>query len=90
MGSGFDERGFAANLAWGPRPESDHGLSLIVGHSLGASASGGMDALFSANTLNGPAPTHDSENAIPHRLDARLGSGLPAFDGRFTFMPELT
>ena len=88
--SGFDERGLAADLTWDRRRASDRGLSLTIGHTLGASASGGMDALFSRDTLTGLARADDADGPAAHQLDMRLGYGLAAFGGRFTATPEAT
>ena len=88
--SGFDERGLAANLTWDRRRASDRGLSLTIGHTLGASASGGMDALFSRDTLTGLARADDADGPAAHQLDMRLGYGLAAFGDRFTATPEAT
>ena len=61
---GFRERGFAGSLAWDPRPDSDRGPSLTIGHAVGASAIGGTDALLE------PDPSRALEKAGSHDGDA--------------------
>ena len=53
---GFREWGAALSLGWDPSPETGRGLSLTLTQSWGASASGGMEALLSHETLAGLAP----------------------------------
>lgn len=62
--SGFQERGTSAASVWDTRPRSDPGPSISLGRSLGASFSGGMDALLSSETLAGLA-------------EGEFGYGLP-------------
>ena len=86
---GFRDRGLAVSLAWDPRPDSDRGFSLSLRQSVGASATGGMDALLNRGTLAGLAANDDGDELGRRRLEARLGYGLPAFGDRFTATPEL-
>ena len=51
--SGFRERGVAGSLSFDPRPDSDRGLSLTLSQTMGAQASGGMDALLGQRHLGG-------------------------------------
>ena len=81
------ERGFSGSLAWDPRPDSERGASLSVTQTVGASASGGADALLGRETMAGLAANDDGADA--RRLELRLGYGFAAFGGRFTAMPEL-
>ena len=85
---GFGDRGFAGSIAYDPRPRSDRGLSLTLRQSVGASATGGVDALLGQRTLAGLGAEDDDERAL-RRLEMRVGYGLPAFDQRFTATPEL-
>ena len=84
---GLRDHGLAGSIAWDPRPESDRGLSLRLTQSMGAPATGGMDALLGRTTLEGLDLTDRSEN--PPRIELGLGYGVPAFDGQFTATPEL-
>lgn len=88
---GFRERGLAGRLVWDPRPGSDHGPTLTLSQTMGASATGGMAAL-----LGDDAParfvTNDerSSGALERRrLDLDLDYGIDAFGGRFTVTPEM-
>ncbi len=51
--SGFREVGFSGSLAFDPSPSSDRGLSLSLSQTLGASATGGVDALYGRATMAG-------------------------------------
>ena len=85
---GFRERGFAGSLVWDPTPESDHGPSLTLSQTAGASASGGMDALLAPDTARALGAPGDGEELRGRRLEARLGYGWPSFGGRCTMTPE--
>ena len=85
---GFRDRGIAGSLAWDPRPESDRGVSLTLTQTMGASASGGMDALLGRGTLAGLAANDNGEDEN-RRLELRLGYGFGVFEERFTATPEL-
>ena len=88
---GFRERGLSGALHWRQRPGSDRGATLSLTQTVGASASGGADALFSRTTLDGLAANDAGgagDDLAARRLEARLGYGLPAFGGRFTLTPE--
>ena len=86
---GFRERGLAGSLTWDPRPDSDRGLKLTLQQTVGASATGGMDALLGRGTLAGLAANDDGDELLRRRLEVRLGYGLSAFGDRFTSTPEL-
>ena len=89
--SGFREAGFSGSLAFDPNPSSDRGLNLSLSQTLGAPATGGVDALYGRDSMAGPGGA-DGEAAAPlkgYGLEARAGYGLPAFGGRFTGTPEL-
>ena len=86
---GFRERGFAGSLAWDPRPGSERGLSLTLTQTVGAQASGGMDALLGRGTLEGLAANDDGDALGRRQLALRLGYGIAAFGDRFTATPEV-
>ena len=77
-------------LTWDPRPDSGRGLKLTLQQTLGASATGGMDALLGRETLAGLAANDNGDDGLQRRrLEVRLGYGLSAFGDRFTATPEL-
>ena len=84
----FRERGFAASFAWNPTPGSKLGPSLTLRQSVGASATGGMDALLSRGTMAGVA-TNDNRENVARRLEVKLGYGLPVAGDRFIGTPEI-
>ena len=91
---GFRERGASASLVWDPRPGSDLGPSLSLGRTLGASPSGGMDALLSRETLAGLAADGSGAGGgsafeAAGRVEGEFGYGMPAFGGRFTGTPNM-
>ena len=91
--SGFREWGASASFAWGPRPDTDRGLSLSLTRSWGASPSGGMDALLSRETLADLAANENGSGdgsgfRAAGRLEGEIGCGLPAFGGGFTATPN--
>ncbi len=83
----FRERGFAASLAWNPTAGSDFGPSLTLHQVVGASSTGGLDALFSRGTMVGLAANGNRENAA-RRLEMNLGYELPVAGNRFIGTPE--
>ena len=87
--SGFREHGFAGSLSWDPRPETERGVSLTLRQSMGAGATGGVDALLSRGTMAGLAANDNGDALRQRRLEVRLGYGFPAFAGRFTSTPEI-
>lgn len=86
--TGFSDRGFAGSVTYDPRPGSDRGLSFTLRQSVGASATGGVDALLGQRTLAGLG-AHEGDELSHRRLELRIGYGLPAYDERFTATPEL-
>ena len=84
--SGFEEYGISGTLNWDPNPASTHGPAFTLTQTRGASASGGMDALLSRETLAGLS-TGDADR--PNRLEGEFGFGVAAFDGRFTGVPNI-
>ena len=86
----FREHGFAGSFAWDPAPSSDRGPRFTLSQTVGASATGGMDALFGPET----APALDTANdegddLLQRRLETRFGYGFPLFGGRYTGTPEI-
>ena len=85
---GFRELGLSGSFAWDPTPASDRGPSLTLTQTMGASASGGVDALFGSGA---PAVTaaHDAAGGLDaRRFEAKLAYGVGAFGERFTLTPE--
>ena len=90
---GFREWGAALSFGWDPSPDTGRGLSMSLTQSWGASASGGMDALLSHETLAGLAPADGEDGSdgfhASRRLEGEIGYGWPAFGGAFTGTPNL-
>ena len=89
---GFRERGLSGSFAWDPGQGSGRGPKLALTQTLGASASGGMDALLGRESLAGLAANDTgagSDDLQNRRLELKLGYGFPAFGDRFTSTPEL-
>ena len=80
---GLGDTGFGASVAWDQAPSSKRGLSLTVRHSAGGSATGGTEALFSREVMDGLAANGNQ------RLEGRVGYGLAVYGDRFTGTPEL-
>ncbi len=91
--SDFREVGFSGSLAFDPSPSSDRGLSLSLRQTVGASATGGVDALYGRDTMAELGGADDGTGAADplgrRSLEVRAGYGLSAFGGRFTGTPEL-
>ena len=85
---GFRERGLSGSLSWDPQPASDRGPRASIVQTLGGSATGGMNALLSRDTLAGLA-ANDNGGELQRRLEARFGYGFAAFGDRFTSLPEI-
>ena len=87
---GFRESGFAGSLAWDPAPGSDRGPSLTISRTLGAEASGGMDALLRPEASRALAAANDNGGDNGRGLlEAKAGYGFPLFDGGWTGTPEV-
>ncbi|MCY4479509.1 MAG: autotransporter outer membrane beta-barrel domain-containing protein, partial [Rhodospirillales bacterium] len=86
---GMRERGFSGSLAWDPRPDSDRGMSLSLTQTVGASASGGADALLGRETMAGLAANDNGEAEPGSRLVADLGYGFAVLDGRGVATPQV-
>ena len=86
----FRERGFAGSFAWDPDPASDLGPSLTLRQTVGASATGGADALLAPESAQALIAANDEEDDVRNRrLEATLGYGIPAFGGRYTTTPAI-
>ena len=83
------ERGLAGSLAWDPNSQSDVGPSLTVRQTVGASATGGVDALLRPETARALGAANDGDELRRRTLEAKLGYGVAMFDGRYTGTPEL-
>ena len=86
----FSERGFAGSLAWDPAPGSGRGPSLSFSQTVGAEASGGVEALLRPQTAQALEAADDDGSVLERRmLEAKAGYGFALFDGRYTGTPEL-
>ena len=83
----FRERGIAGWLSWHSDPSSDLGPSLSLSQTVGASATGGAEALLARDTLAGLAD--DDGESVGRQFEARLGYGHPMPGSRFTGTAEL-
>ena len=84
--AGFHEQGLALDFSYDPTPLSEHGLSFSLSQSMGAAATGGMDALLSPVTLaalDSPADVGQQE------FEARLAYGFPILSDAFYMTPSL-
>ena len=85
---GFTDRRLAGTIAYDPRPGSDRGLAVTLRQSIGASTSGGADALLRQRTID-ELGAGDADDLSQRRLELRIGYGLPAFGSGFTATPEV-
>ncbi|MCY4055186.1 MAG: autotransporter outer membrane beta-barrel domain-containing protein, partial [Cyanobacteria bacterium MAG CAR4_bin_6] len=81
----FREQGLALSFAWEPSPDK-RGPSLSMGHTMGASASGGMAALLQPVVLEGLA----APGGHGQQFEAEFAYGFPAFNDRLTLTPGVT
>ena len=86
--SSFRERGFVGSFAWDSDPASDLGPSLTLSQTVGAPATGGMNALLRPNSAEALLGG-DEDDLRNHHLEATLGYGIPVFGGRYTATPAL-
>ena len=84
---GFRKRGLSGSFAWDPAPDTDRGLSLRLSQMMGASDSGGVQALFRDGLPTELATIGNGQDA--RRFEARLGYGVGAFGNRLTMTPEV-
>ena len=86
----FRERGFAGSFAWDPAPSSDLGPRFTLSQTVGASATGGMDALLGLETAPAPGAANDEgDDLLQRRLETRFGYGFALFGGRYTGTPAI-
>ncbi len=78
------DRGFAASLAFDPDPATKRGPSLTLAQDWGGQAKGGLDALFTPQTLD-----RRGGGEATARWRAEAAYGFPAFSGRFTGSPHV-
>ncbi len=81
----FQEQGLALSFSWEPTP-SNRGPSLSLSHAIGATPSGGMDALLRPTTmevLDGPPSSGQQQ------FEAELAYGFPADNDQLTLTPAL-
>ena len=79
------DRGFAASLAFDPDPATARGPSLTLTQDWGGQARGGLDALFTPQTLD----RRSGSGEAAARWRAEAAWGFPAFSGRFTGSPHV-
>ena len=88
---GFRERGVSGSLSWRQRPGTDRGAVLSLKQDLGATSSGGAEALIGPAALRSVAAdggNGERSGREAWRAAASLAWGLPAFGNRFTLTPE--
>ena len=85
---GFRERSLSGSFAWDP-VAGGRGPRLSLNQTVGASFSGGTDALLGRTTLTGLAANDNGHGLQQRRLEARFGYGFPAIGRRFTATPEI-
>ena len=86
---GFRDRGLSASFGWDPGRGSGRGPKLTLSQTVGAQASGGMDALLGRETLAGlQANDNGGDDLGNRRLNVGIGYGFSAFGDRFTSTPE--
>ena len=89
---GFREHGFSGAFSWDPTPETERGLELTMNQTVGAQASGGMDALLERGKLAGLAANDNGgggETLARRRFEMKIGYGISAFGDGFTMVPEI-
>ena len=87
---GFREHGFTGSLVWDPSSSSERGPSFTLSQAMGASATGGMDALLGPETARALGAANDDGGDLGrHHMEAKFGYGFAVFDGRFTGTPEI-
>ena len=85
---GFGERGVAASLVFDPAPGSERGPSLRLTQTVGARATGGMDALLGPETARALGAAEEDALAR-RRFEAKLGYGFAVLGGGWTGTPEV-
>ena len=79
------DRGFGASLTWDPKPATARGPSIRMNWDWGGQATGGLDSLFTPQTLERRTGT-DSTSA---RWRAEAAYGWSVLGGRFIGSPHL-
>ena len=79
----FQDLGLAISFSWNPGP-SNLGPSLSMRHSMGATVTGGMDALLNPATME----LLDTASSSSQQFETQLAYGLVISD-RFTLTPAL-
>ena len=79
----FQEQGLALSFSWQPNPDN-RGPSLSIGHTIGATAEGGIDALLKPTTIEGLNTTPSSGQ----RFAAEFAYGFHAYNN-ITLTPAL-
>ena len=85
---GFGERGLSGSLGFDPRPDSDRGFAMTLSQTMGAQASGGMDALLGQRHLEGLGADDEGGGLEGRRLELKAGYGFAVFGDRFTATPQ--
>ena len=85
----FRESSFAGSLTWDQKPSSTLGWSLTLSQIMGASATGGIDALLQPTTANRLAANDNGDDLRSQRLEASLGYGFPLAGGQYVGIPEV-
>ena len=90
----FRDRGVAGMFGWNSDPASDRGWSLNLAQTMGASATGGMDALLNPETarvfgIDSNTTSANDDDPDQRRLEANLGYGFGMFGGLYTGTPAL-
>ncbi len=80
----FQEQGLALSFSWDPSP-FNRGPSLSLSHTMGATPSGGMDALLNPTTMEGL----DVTPSTGQQFEAELTYGFPAHNDRLTLTPAV-
>ena len=80
----FQEQGLSLSFSWEPNP-SNRGPSLSMGHTMGAAATGGMDALLNPTTMEGL----DAVPSSGQQFEAELAYGFSAYNDRLTLTPAV-
>ncbi|MCY4173244.1 MAG: autotransporter outer membrane beta-barrel domain-containing protein [Cyanobacteria bacterium MAG CAR3_bin_5] len=78
----FRQQGLALSFAWQPNA-SNRGPSLSLGHTMGAGAAGGMDALLNPTVIQGVGGAASNGQ----RFKAEVAYGFPAANDRLTLTP---
>ncbi len=81
----LQEQGLALSFSWQPYP-SNRGPSLSLSHAMGATPSGGMNALLNPTTMEVLDATPSSGQ---QQFEAELAYGFPAYNDYITLTPAL-